>query len=216
MVNLENKININTRNKVILVDEQDNIIGTEDKLKAHQLGLLHRAFSVMLYRYNKNSKKIEFLLQKRAYNKYHCAGLWSNTCCSHPQPESGSNSNSNSNSKSNTDNIKISAESSKSRLKEELLDINIDNINLKYINNFIYKAKLSNNLIEHEYDYVFIAEYNNTPGFFNKDEITELSWFDIDYIKNDLGNYPDKYTPWFKQVLNLILEYEFENEFKVY
>src|SRR5689334_16412405 len=66
---------------VILVDEHDNEIGTMEKMEAHRKGVLHRAFSVILF----NSKG-EVLLQKRSSQKYHSAGLWTNTCCSHPRP----------------------------------------------------------------------------------------------------------------------------------
>ena len=66
---------------VILVDEQDNDIGFMEKIQAHKEGLLHRAFSVFIF----NSSN-ELLLQQRALSKYHSAGLWTNTCCSHPRP----------------------------------------------------------------------------------------------------------------------------------
>jgi len=38
---------------ILLVDEDDNIIGKEEKLSAHKSGKLHRAFSVFVF----NSKK---------------------------------------------------------------------------------------------------------------------------------------------------------------
>ena len=65
--------------EVILVDEEDNQIGKEEKLKAHQQAKLHRAFSILVF-----NEKGELLLQKRARTKYHSPGLWTNTCCSHP------------------------------------------------------------------------------------------------------------------------------------
>ena len=59
--------------KVILVDEKDNQIGTEDKLKAHQNGAkLHRAISIFVF-----NDKGETLLQQRAMTKYHAPGKWS-------------------------------------------------------------------------------------------------------------------------------------------
>ncbi len=67
--------------KIILVDKKDNEIGVGEKLKVHQEGKLHRAFSIFIF----NSKG-EMLLQKRAKTKYHSPGLWTNTCCSHPGP----------------------------------------------------------------------------------------------------------------------------------
>ena len=66
---------------VILVDERDVQIGTMEKLEAHQKALLHRAFSIFVF-----NAKGEMLLHKRAVNKYHSAGLWTNACCSHPGP----------------------------------------------------------------------------------------------------------------------------------
>ena len=67
--------------RVILVDRLDREIGTEEKLKAHREGKLHRAFSVFIF-----NAKGELLLQKRAATKYHSGSLWTNTCCSHPRP----------------------------------------------------------------------------------------------------------------------------------
>jgi len=62
---------------VILVNENDEQIGTMPKLEAHEKGLLHRAFSVFVF--NDNN---ELMLQKRAAHKYHSPKLWTNTCCS--------------------------------------------------------------------------------------------------------------------------------------
>ena len=66
---------------LILVDEQDKEIGTEEKIDAHRKGLLHRAFSLFIY----DSKLNKMLIQRRAINKYHSGGLWTNACCSHPR-----------------------------------------------------------------------------------------------------------------------------------
>src|SRR3990167_9474353 len=71
-----------TTEYVILVDEQDRPLGTAEKIEAHQKNLLHRAFSVFIFR---AQPQLELLLQQRADSKYHAAGLWTNTCCSHPR-----------------------------------------------------------------------------------------------------------------------------------
>jgi len=63
---------------IALVDEHDNIVGYGDKLKAHQDGVLHRAFSVVVI-----NGKGQWLLHRRALVKYHSPGVWTNTCCSH-------------------------------------------------------------------------------------------------------------------------------------
>ncbi|MBP1666366.1 MAG: isopentenyl-diphosphate delta-isomerase, partial [Bacteroidetes bacterium] len=66
---------------VILVDNDDNRIGISGKMEAHQKALLHRAVSVFII--NTSGK---WILQRRAFDKYHSRGLWTNTCCTHPQP----------------------------------------------------------------------------------------------------------------------------------
>ena len=64
--------------RVILVNELDEPIGTMEKMEAHKKAVLHRAFSVFIL--NKNN---EIMLQQRAHHKYHSPLLWTNTCCSH-------------------------------------------------------------------------------------------------------------------------------------
>jgi isopentenyl-diphosphate delta-isomerase len=66
---------------VILVNENDEPVGTMGKLEAHQKGLLHRAFSIFIF-----DEQGRMLLQQRAPHKYHGAHLWTNACCSHPFP----------------------------------------------------------------------------------------------------------------------------------
>ena len=111
-------------NQVILVDENDNEIGIEEKISAHKKKLLHRAFSIFLF--NKSS---EILLQKRAPKKYHSGNLWTNTCCSHPIP-----------------NISLK-QSAKKRLLEEM---GIDTELIKVFS-FIYETEFTNGLFEYEY-----------------------------------------------------------------
>ena len=69
---------------VTLVDENDLALGPCEKITAHERALLHRAFSVFVLK--KQNEKIEILLQQRHIQKYHCGGLWTNTCCGHPRP----------------------------------------------------------------------------------------------------------------------------------
>ena len=104
---------------VVLVDENDQVLGIEEKIKAHELALLHRAFSVFIYRKQKDS--IEFLLQQRHQNKYHCGGLWTNACCSHPRLN---------------EDVLLAGQR---RLNEEM-SINIP---LNFVDTFIYKAKFT-------------------------------------------------------------------------
>lgn len=159
---------------VILVDENDNEIGTMEKMEAHRKGELHRAFSVLVF----NSKG-EMLLQKRAKAKYHSAGLWSNACCSHPKPGESIRS------------------ATKRRMKEEL---GID-IQPNFLYKFKYKVELENDLIEHEYDHVYVCQFDGEPNI-NKNEIEAFSSVSMDELKLQLSQSPQKYTYW----LNLIVK----------
>lgn len=159
--------------EVILVDTNDNAIGTMEKLEAHLQGRLHRAFSVLLF----NSKG-ELLLQRRANEKYHSAGLWTNTCCSHPQPGEDT------------------AIAARRRLKEEM---GIE-ANPAFAYKFIYKAELEHKLIEHEYDHVFIGNFNGEPHV-NHNEVCEWKYVDLESLKKDIRQNPDQYTYWFKLIL---------------
>lgn len=170
--------------EVILVNEQDVPIGTCEKLLTHKKGLLHRAFSIFLYRVNKQGL-IEILLQRRHENKYHCGGLWTNACCSHPR-------------KGET---VLSA--ANRRLNEELGII----ADLQYIGNFIYKEKLANNLIEHEYDHVLIGKYENFPNSPDwNNEVQSIKWMLLSSLLNDIEQHNYKYTPWLSKALQIILQ----------
>jgi isopentenyl-diphosphate Delta-isomerase len=160
--------------QVILVDEHDHEIGTMEKMEAHQKGLLHRAFSLLIF-----NTKGEMLLQQRAISKYHSGGLWTNTCCSHPLPG------------------ETIEQAGKRKLKQEM-GFSCD---LSYSHKFIYKVKLDNDLIEHEWDYVLIGYYDGIPAI-NENEAQAWKFESIDSIQKDAKQNPDQYTCWFKLILN--------------
>ncbi|MGB0834894.1 MAG: isopentenyl-diphosphate Delta-isomerase [Psychrobium sp.] len=162
------------RNCVVLVDENDQAMGSAEKLLAHQQGLLHRAFSVFITRQHQGETQV--LLQQRAASKYHGALLWSNSCCSHPQPE---------------EDVKSSA---LSRVVEEL---GVELKSLTWVGSHLYKAIMPNELIEHEYDHLFVAHENPAIDQFNPDEVQALRWASIDDIELQLQQTPEQFTPWF-------------------
>ena len=156
--------------KVILVDKNDNELGTMEKQEAHVKGLLHRAFSVFIF-----NDKNELLLQRRAVNKYHSGGLWTNTCCSHPRQN----------------------EKTEDAAKRRLLEEMGMRSTLKKQFDFVYKAKLDNNLYEHEFDHVFFGFTNDLP-IINPEEVEEYTYKTLEDIGNEMKTIPDKYTEWFK------------------
>ena len=167
---------------VILVDKNDTQIGLMSKLDAHKKGILHRAFSVFVL--NNNN---EIMLQKRAYNKYHSGGLWTNTCCSHQRE--GENS----------------IEAGKRRLLEEMGF----ETELKIITSFIYKVEFENGLTEHELDYLLIGRYLKSPVI-NKQEVADWKWMKIELIADDIKLNPNNYTSWFKIIFD-----KFQNKIKI-
>ena len=155
---------------VILVDEHDREVGLMEKMEAHHKGLLHRAFSVLVF--NENG---ELLLQRRAFGKYHSEGLWTNTCCSHPYPGESI------------------LEAGKRRLFEEMGFT----CELSEVFSFIYKAELENGLIEHELDHVLVGFSEETPHL-NLEEVSAFKWMNVDEIKADIKENSSHYTAWFR------------------
>lgn len=154
---------------VVLVNERDEPTGTMEKLEAHEKGLLHRAFSVFI-----TNAAGEMLLQQRAAGKYHCGGLWTNTCCSHPYPGE-----------------KVEAAAHR-RLQEEM---GFD-CALKEVFSFTYKAKFDNGLTEHEFDHVLIGNWDGKV-IPNPDEVGDYRYLSFEAIQQWLAREPQLFTPWF-------------------
>jgi isopentenyl-diphosphate delta-isomerase type 1 len=167
---------------VILVDENDKPIGTAEKLMAHQNNLMHRAFSVFIY---KKQPKIQLLLQQRASGKYHSANLWTNTCCSHPRPG---------------EEIVMAG---KRRLKEEM-GIEAE---LKSAGSFHYIAHFDNGLVENEVDHVLVGIDNGKTFHPDPKEAQNFKWVSIEDLQSELVHTPEKFTPWLKPALALVLAY---------
>lgn len=163
--------------QVILVDESDNEIGTEEKMEAHTLGLLHRAFSIFVY-----NTRGEMLLQKRALSKYHSGGLWTNTCCSHPRP----------------------GESIMDAAHRKLVQEMGFDCPLTEVFSFTYKAGLGGGLTEHEFDHVFIGSYDGDP-LPNPEEADGYKWIDTKTLTEDIAKKPESYTIWFRLCLQKVL-----------
>lgn len=166
-------------NRLILVDENDVPVGTIEKMEAHEKALLHRAFSVFIF----NSKG-EMLLQQRAINKYHSGGLWTNACCSHPYDKQDT------------------LAAAEKRLQEEMGF----STSLKKAFEFVYKADFDNGLTEHEYDHVFIGQYDGEilP---DKDEVEDFCFISMEELKTAMELHPQKYTAWFKIALPKLENY---------
>lgn len=155
---------------------RDGLLFPIEKLKAHEEGTLHLAVSVFVFCGTK------LLIQKRAASKYHCGGLWANTCCTHPHwnetPE----------------------DSADRRIYEEL-GLKLDLLPARVIE---YYAEVSNNLIEHERVQVYRGDvaHQNLDFDLAPEEVAEVSWAEVSDLKADAIAHPQLYAPWFRIYLD--------------
>ncbi len=158
------------KQQVVLVDKDDNPLGTMEKMAAHENGSLHRAFSIFIFNSNK-----ELMIHQRALSKYHSPGLWTNTCCSHPQLE------------------KSIEENAHQRLQEEMgFDCEFEKAFT-----FLYKADVGQGLIEHEFDHVFVGVSDTQPQI-NPEEVEAWKYMSMEALRDDIENNENNYTEWFK------------------
>ncbi|NNF02113.1 MAG: isopentenyl-diphosphate Delta-isomerase [Bacteroidia bacterium] len=164
---------------LILVDDTDKAWGKIEKQEAHELGLLHRAFSIFIF----NSKN-QLLLQQRADSKYHSPGKWTNTCCSHPRYG------------------EETLEAADRRLREEMgMKCKLD-----FQFSFTYKSTFENGLIEHEYDHVYFGNCDTTPDP-EPSEVKNWKYVDLNFLQNDIKTNPHLYSEWLKICFDQVYQY---------
>lgn len=174
-------------NEVILVNEEDEVIGTMEKLRAHQEGVLHRAFSVFIF--NSEGK---MLIHRRALDKYHSGGLWTNTCCSHPAPGEDT------------------LTSALRRLQEEMgLACSI-----KKLFDFTYRAEVGHGLTEYEFDHVFAGVCNDAPKP-DPTEVCDWKWVHLEAVKAEIQLHPEHFTAWFRIVIPMLEKSIYEKQIPV-
>ena len=165
--------------QVILVDVDDCEIGLMEIMEAHKQAVLHRAFSVFLF--NTQGK---MLLQQRALTKYHSAGLWTNTCCSHPRP----------------------GETLENAVSRRLMEEMGITAKVSKAFDFIYQAALPDHLNEHEFDHVFIGNFDDEVRP-NHLEVANFVYQSMEEIAANLQSHPEKYTVWFKIAFPKVVEW---------
>lgn len=163
---------------VVLVDENDNETGTAGKMEVHEKGLMHRAFSVVLFQ--KENPNLT-LLQQRAATKYHCPLMWANACCSHPRPG------------------ETPLDAAVRRIPEELA---ITAPALAFAGSFVYRAPVGT-LVEHEFDHVFCGFLSkDAPIPMVADQVMATDWVDVRALTADASR---SYVPWMEQAVSIAI-----------
>lgn len=163
---------------IVIVNEDDECAGAMEKMLAHRIGALHRAFSVVLFDGSGN-----MLIQQRSRNKYHSPLLWANACCSHQRAG------------------ELLEDAVSRRLYEEL---GITGVPLTEAFTLRYRCQFANSLIENEIDHVYTGFYSG-PVQINHDEIEQVDWVGLDMLKKAVQG-SKAYAYWFKLIVQKIIE----------
>jgi isopentenyl-diphosphate delta-isomerase len=156
---------------VILVDGNDNPIGSEEKVKCHLPdGKLHRAFTALLF--DKNGRLV---LTRRAKEKMLWPGNWDGTVASHPRKG------------------ETYASSAERRMPEELgVRCKMD-----YLMKFEYHVPYKNIGSENEVCGTLIGIVDESTQFkMVEDEIDEIRWISANRLLSEIKNNPGIYCPW--------------------
>ncbi|MBO6757558.1 MAG: isopentenyl-diphosphate delta-isomerase [Roseibium sp.] len=143
-----------------------------EKLEVHKRGLYHLAVSVFVFDGD------ALLIQRRAASKYHCGGLWANTCCSHPHWGEAARA------------------CAERRLAEELgFTVPLTERRVEE-----YSADVGNGLHEHEQVTMFTgtAHRESLDLDLNGQEVDAVRWVTAPELRTEIRRAPDRFTPWFR------------------
>ena len=181
--------------RLILVDSNDCPLGEVSKETAHRFpGLLHRAFSVLLF-----DTKGRLLIQKRAQTKVTFPGFWANTCCSHPYPSALEME------PKNHLGVKRAA---LRRLHQELgIPTNaLSSAEMTVMARLHYRAPYDPQWVEEEVDYILlaVADVNPKPC---PSEVEAIRWVSQQDLQILLDQEPDQanIAPWFRIIAQELL-----------
>lgn len=155
---------------VVLVDEENTVLGTMPKAEVHQETTpLHRAFSSFIFRVSDG----KFLLQQRSSKKKTWPMMWSNSCCGHPAPE-----------ESNVD-------AAHRRLRAEL---GLSLVALEQVAPYRYCFSHLG-VMENEMCPIIVGFVDAEPVL-NPDEVESIRWVDWQEFIGEAKRFPERYSEW--------------------
>ena len=174
----------------LIVDKQDNVIGSETKRTCHWgSGIRHRAFSVLIF-----DSQGRLLVQKRSAEKITFPGVWANSCCSHPLDM-----------KSENDGSEGVENAARRKLDQELgipLEIT-ETWSFHHIGKMEYSCRWDKDWIEREIDHIMVVQADTEVNH-NENEISDVLWVDpleIARMMEGNGKWNDEVVaPWFRLI----------------
>ncbi|MDD5041160.1 MAG: isopentenyl-diphosphate Delta-isomerase [Candidatus Peribacteraceae bacterium] len=183
LIALHGKAMLNTMSLVILSTEDGTPMGTAERENAHASpGMLHRAFSVFVFR---NGRR-ELLIQQRSKQKTLFPLIWANTCCSHLQEE------------------EVLPDAAQMRLHQELGFT----CQLKEGASFVYRADDPEGRgTEYEYDTILIGNMQGNPPLKpDPSEVAATKWITTEELTKDMHVHPLLYAPWFLLAFPMVMQ----------
>ncbi|SNT02375.1 MULTISPECIES: isopentenyl-diphosphate delta-isomerase [unclassified Azospirillum] len=160
-----------------------------EKMAAHVTGQLHLAVSVFVFDGDL------LLLQRRALGKYHCAGLWANSCCTHPH-------------------WRETVEACAARRLREELGISLP---LQRHQTVDYAADVGEGLREHERVTLFSASADHARLVPSPDpaEVAATRWISLTELRREVASQPESFTPWLRIYLQRFPDLSFDRPAQV-
>jgi geranylgeranyl diphosphate synthase type I len=184
---------------IIGVDESDNEVRAVSKVEAHHSsGILHRAFSVLLFDSNNR-----LLLQKRASHKVTFPNVWANSCCSHPlysesERELG-------------DALGVKRAAIR-KLNQELgiSESQVPISDFSFMTKMVYSSRMNEEWIEREIDHILVIKADVDVKI-NENEVSEIKWVSQEELEAMLVAEVEgdgEIAPWFRCIASRLMTEE--------
>lgn len=157
--------------EVVLVDEDDNPLGTAPKATVHSTATpLHRGFSCHVL-----SPSHQVLVTRRSLSKFTWPGVWTNSFCGHPRPGE-------------------TYEAAVARHAQSELGLTLDSLHVE-LPSFRYRAVDASGTMENEWCPVYLAVAEQDPDP-NPDEVMDLRWEKPSQLAAAIESAPWAFSPW--------------------
>ncbi|CDS37387.1 isopentenyl diphosphate delta isomerase [Echinococcus multilocularis] len=198
-----------TEDECLVVDNFDRVLFTASKKNCHYKGgLLHRAFSLFIFRTSPSTAgSLELLVQQRSTWKLTFPLLWTNSCCSHPCVNYDGETE-------ETNALGVKRASRRKANHELGIDITrcLSVEDIHFLTRIIYSASNEpedNMWCEREVDYLLVSilppnlSVDCSYMAPNVDEVAATAWLDLVSLESLVEKESSCYTPWFRKIVRL-------------